>query len=69
MDKWTIPTDEITLIFSLFFDDTLISCQVINTSRGDSDFRETIIAKTVSGSKWVIKLADNDFTFPDKIKV
>ena len=69
MDNWTLPTDEITLIFSLFFDDTLISCQVINTSRGDSDFRETIIAKTGSGSKWVIKLADNDFTFPDKIKV
>ncbi|WP_295151857.1 hypothetical protein [uncultured Ruminococcus sp.] len=69
MDRWTLPTDEISNIFGMFFDDNLISCQVINTSRGDSDLRETIIAKTSSGSKRVIKLADNDFTFPDKIKM
>ena len=41
--------------------------ETINTSHGTSDFREVIIAKTSSDEKYIIKLADNDFTFPNKI--
>ena len=69
MDKWQQATQEIQDIFSLFFDETIISCRLINTSINDSDLRETVIAKTSSGGRWVIKLADNDFTFPERIKV
>ena len=61
--------DEIKTVFSLFFDDTPISAQRIETSRGNTDFRATFIVDTTSGSKLVIKLADNDFTFPEKIAV
>lgn len=56
-------------IFQLFYDGEPISFETINTSRRDSDFREVIIAKTASGVKYIIKLADNDFTFPDKIEM
>ncbi len=69
MDKWETPTKETENIFRMFSDDALISCRHINTSREDSDFRETIIAETGSGNKLVIKLADNDFTFPGKIRM
>ena len=62
-------TEELRQIFSLFFDGTPASFQIIDTSRGENDFRETAIAETETGEKYVIKLADNDFTFPDKIKM
>lgn len=66
-----MSTDMIELnqnnIFQLFYDDDPISFETINTSRGDTDFREVIIARTASDKKYIIKLADNDFTFPDKI--
>ncbi|MBQ1410993.1 MAG: phosphotransferase [Oscillospiraceae bacterium] len=61
--------DEIKNVFSLFFDDTPITIHLIDTSRGDADFRATFIIVTVVGSKYVLKLADNDFTFPEKISV
>ena len=61
--------DEIKEVFSLFFDDTPITAHLIDTSRGDSDFRATFIIETDTGSKCVLKLADNDFTFPEKIAV
>ena len=69
MDKWSRPTKEIESIFRMFFDEVPVSCREINTSRGDSDFRSTFIVETDSGGKRVIKLADNDFTFPEKIKM
>lgn len=56
-------------IFRLFYDSEPISFETINTSRGDSDFREVIIVKTAADEKYIIKLADNDFTFPDKISM
>lgn len=56
-------------IFQLFYDSEPISFETINTSLGDSDFREAVIAKTASDEKYIIKLADNDFTFPDKINM
>lgn len=61
--------DEIKNVFSLFFDDTPITIHLIDTSRGDADFRATFIIETAVGSKYVLKLADNDFTFPEKICV
>lgn len=61
--------DDIKNVFSLFFDDTPITDHLIDTSRGDSDFRATFIIETAVGSKYVLKLADNDFTFPEKISV
>ncbi len=60
---------EISDIFRLFYTDCPVSYETINTSRGDGDFRETVIAELTSGEKTVIKLADNDFTFPDKIEM
>lgn len=67
MDKWEKPSNEIITIFDLFFDGMPTSVRLINTSRGDKDFRETAIMETASGERFVIKLADNDFTFPEKI--
>jgi hypothetical protein len=60
---------EIEKLFALFFDDTPIAVQRIDTSRGDADFRATFLVETASGGKYVLKLADNDFTFPGKIAV
>ena len=60
---------EIEKLFALFFDDTPIAVQRIDTSRGDADFRATFIVEIASGGKFVLKLADNDFTFPGKIAV
>ncbi len=56
-------------IFDLFFDGTPVSVRTINTSIDDNDFRETVIVTTESGERYVIKLADNDFTFPEKIRM
>ena len=61
--------NDIKSVFSLFFDEEPVSVQAIDTSRGDSDFRLTFIIDTAAGGKFVLKLADNDFTFPEKIAV
>ncbi len=58
---------ELKKIFRLFFDEAPASFRTLITSRDSSDFRETVIAAAGSGKKYVIKLADNDFTFPEKI--
>ncbi len=58
---------DIKSVFSRFFDDEPVSVREIDTSRGDSDFRVTFIIDTAAGGKYVLKLADNDFTFPEKI--
>jgi Putative homoserine kinase type II (protein kinase fold) len=60
---------EIKNVLSLFFDDTPVASHLIDTSRGDADFRATFIVEMVSAGKVVLKLADNDFTFPEKISV
>lgn len=60
---------ELLDIFRLFYNDVPSSFEIINTSRGDEDFRETVIAEFETGEKSVLKLADNDFTFPEKIEV
>ena len=59
--------EELNGIIQLFFDELPFQYEIKNTSRGDADFRETIIAQWRSGEKYVLKLSDNDFTFPEKI--
>lgn len=61
--------EEIKKIFSLFFDSAPANVRAIDTSRGDDDFRMTFIIETDSHQKYVLKLADNDFTSPDRIAV
>lgn len=63
-----LENKELIYVFQLFFEDLPISFELKNTSRGDNDFRETIVAEWKSGERYVIKLSDNDFTFPDKIE-
>ena len=60
---------EIKNVLALFFDETPAAAHLIDTSRGEADFRATFIVETASGGKVVLKLADNDFTFPEKISV
>lgn len=64
-----IENKELISIFQLFFDELPYQYEIKNTSRGDADFREAVIAEWISGEKYVIKLSDNDFTFPEKIKI
>lgn len=54
-------------IYRLFFEEEPVGFETINTSHGDTDFRVVLIFALASGAKRVIKLADNDFTFPAKI--
>lgn len=61
--------EELKRIVSLFFDGTPVAVREIDTSRGDEDTRWTFIVETDGGNKYVLKLADNDFTFPEKIAV
>ncbi len=56
-------------IFRLFFDEEPTEAQTLTTSRGDDDFRAAFIIETDEGNKYVLKLADNDFTFPERIAV
>ncbi len=56
-------------IFKLFTDRTPVDWEIINTSHGESDFREAVIARFADDSKLVIKLSDNDFTSSEKIKI
>ena len=60
---------ELCRIFARFSDDTPASFEVISTGRSKNDFRDTVIVTAESGSKLVLKLTDNDFTFPEKIAV
>lgn len=60
---------EIKRIFGLFFDDVTKEVRSIDTSHGEEDFRAAFIIETDEGNKYVLKLADNDFTFPEKIAV
>ncbi len=61
--------EEIAGIFSMFFDGAAVSARHIDTGRGEADFRAAFIIETADGGKAVLKLADNDFTFPEKIAV
>lgn len=56
-------------LYRLFFSEEPVDFETLNTSHGDNDFREVLIYTLASGEKRVIKLADNDFTFPAKIEM
>lgn len=60
---------DIDNVFSLFSDSNPINYEIINTSHGEWDFREVIIVTWETKEKLVIKLADNEFTFQEKIKM
>ena len=61
--------EEIRKIISLFFEGIPNVVQSFDTSHGDMDFRVAYIVETDKSGKFVLKLADNDFTFPEKIAV
>lgn len=63
-----LENKELISILQLFFSELPYQYEIKNTSRGDVDFREAVIAEWVSREKYVIKLSDNDFTFPEKIE-
>lgn len=56
MNEQTRPVDqEIIDIFSLFLDETPVSAELIDTSRGEEDFRNTYIIGTAgpkTGRPW-----------------
>lgn len=60
---------ETAAVFSRFFSGEPVSACVIDTSRGEEDFRNTVIITTADGEKYVLKFSANDFTFPEKISV
>lgn len=60
--------EEIRAIFSRFFEGAPAFADVVDTSRGEDDFRNTFIITAEGGEKSVIKLAANDFTFPERIR-
>ena len=61
--------EEIKKILPLFFKNLPHVVQSFDTSHGDADFRAACIVETDTGEKYVLKLAENDFTFPEKIAV
>ncbi len=63
-----LENKELIAVFKLFFDELPHRYEIKDTSRGDADFREAVIAEWSSGEKYVIKFSDNDFTFPEKIE-
>ena len=70
MNEQTRPVDqEIIDIFSLFLDETPVSAELIDTSRGEEDFRNTYIIGTAEGNRIVLKITANEFTFPEKIRM
>ena len=64
------PVDRtIESIFALFFDERPVFAKVVDTGIGEDDFRSTVIIGTAEGNKYVLKLTDNDFTFPERIRM
>ena len=61
--------EELKRILPLFFGSLPHVVQSFDTSHGDADFRAACIVETDAGDKYVLKLAENDFTFPEKIAV
>lgn len=61
--------DEIKAIFLLFFNEIPVEQKIIDTSRGEEDFRNAVIISTQAGNRYVLKITENDFTSPEKIRV
>ncbi|MBR4813759.1 MAG: hypothetical protein IKZ69_07610 [Lachnospiraceae bacterium] len=62
-------TGEIRDIFRLFFDEEPVSAKVIETGRGEEDFRNAVILGTAGGNRYVLKITANDFTNGERIRV
>ena len=60
---------EIKKIFALFSDECPVSAETVNTSRDAADFRNAVFIRTAEGNRYVLKIASNDFTFPDRIRM
>ncbi len=63
------PDKELKDIFALFSDKEPTAAEVMDTGRGEADFRHAVIFTAADNEKLVIKLSDNDFTSPERIKV
>lgn len=59
----------VSYIYSLFFNTELKTYAVKNIRNQDVDFREVFFCEDTDGNKSVIKLAENDFTSPERIAV
>ena len=60
---------EIKALFSRFFDGESVSAELIDTSRGEDDFRNTFIITDAGGERFVLKMVSNEFTFPERIRM
>lgn len=67
MGEYELNNQELTDIVYRFFNELPSKVEVIDTSHGEKDFRETVIAEWTSGERYVLKIADNGFTFADRI--
>ena len=69
MNEHTAVEPAIGEIFARFFDGTPVRADVIDTGTGEGDFRNTVLLTTAEGERFVLKLAVNDFTFSEKIRM
>ncbi len=58
-----------TDLIHLFVKEPVEQYEIIDSSQGEEDFRETIIATLESGNKLVVKVSSNAFTTSESIKV
>ncbi|MBR1421886.1 MAG: phosphotransferase [Ruminococcus sp.] len=66
----TVPIDkELKDLFALFSDKEPTDAELIDTGRSETDFRNAVIFTTADNDRLVIKLSDNDFTSPERIKI
>ncbi|MBR0138557.1 MAG: phosphotransferase [Erysipelotrichaceae bacterium] len=56
-------------IYAMFFNGTPVSAHLIDTGIGEDDFRKTVIVTDDNGNRHILKIASNDFTFPEKIRM
>lgn len=61
--------EQILDIYTRFFNGSPVSVRIIDTSRGDADFRNTMIVVSAEGEEHVLKIVSNDFTFPARIRM
>ena len=60
---------ELRGIFRLFSDKMPLSFDTVETGKSETDYRCAVTVTAEDGEKLVIKLSDNDFTSPERIRV
>ena len=55
-EAWAEIDEQIMEIYSRFFNGSPASARMIDTSRGDADFRNTLILTSAEGEKHVLKI-------------